>query len=63
MDANNRNTNGKKITCDMKLCELPLAMAYVPFQKWCDIYNIDCALTKGTLFAQLDLPFMGKGAV
>ncbi len=36
---------------------LPLAMAYVPRQKWRNAYSPDEALARGTLFAELDLPF------
>lgn len=39
---------------------LPLAMAYVPVQAWRDIYEDGKALMRGTVFAQLDLPFGGK---
>ena len=38
---------------------LPLAMAYVPMQKWKTIYNNDVALNRGTIFPELDLPFLG----
>ncbi len=42
--------------------ELSLAMAYVPFQQWCDsIYTADKALCQGTLFPKLDLPFTQGG--
>lgn len=37
----------------------PLAMAYVPIQKWKNIYANDVALDRGTIFADLDLPFLG----
>ncbi|MDO4318895.1 MAG: spore coat associated protein CotJA, partial [Lachnospiraceae bacterium] len=37
-----------------------LAMAYVPWQKFEDLYPNDAALSKGTLFCQLDLPFRGR---
>ncbi|HRR77944.1 MAG: spore coat associated protein CotJA [Ruminococcus sp.] len=37
----------------------PLAMAYVPYQQWGDVYDDDKALTQGTLFPELDLPFKG----
>ena len=56
--------------CDIKCCkqneELPgslsYAMAYVPFQQWCDdIYTADKALCHGTLFPALDLPFTQVG--
>ena len=45
------------------LSKMPIAMAYVPFQQWRDIYNLDYALERGTIFKELDLPFCGKGAV
>ena len=38
-----------------------LAMAYVPMQKFGALYNNDDALCAGTLFADLDKPFCGKG--
>ena len=44
---------------DMFEC-LPIAMAYVPWQKWKKIYSEDVALTRGTLFPELDLPFLGE---
>lgn len=37
----------------------PLAMAYVPFQQWGQVYDDSEALCKGTLFPELDLPFTG----
>lgn len=40
---------------------VPLAMAYVPWQQWGETYSDDEALSKGTLFPQLDLPFIGGG--
>ncbi len=38
-----------------------LAMAYVPMQKFCSLYNNDDALSVGTLFADLDKPFCPRG--
>ena len=38
----------------------PLGMAYVPMQKFKDIYDLDVALARGTIFAQLDKPFLGR---
>lgn len=35
-----------------------LAMAYVPFQQWEDVYSCEKALSRGTLFPCLDKPFM-----
>lgn len=40
-----------------ELQELPLAMAYVPIQAWGDTYSSCRALSRGTLFPILDLPF------
>ena len=36
----------------------PLAMVYSPIQEWKEIYDLDTALQKGTLFSELDLPFV-----
>lgn len=41
----------------------PLAMAYVPFQQWETPYAENIALCRGTIFPQLDLPFIGEEAV
>ena len=38
---------------------LPLAMAYVPPQKWTIVYDNAEALRRGTIFPALDLPFEG----
>jgi hypothetical protein len=42
---------------------MPLAMAYVPMQKWKTVYANDVALNRGTLFPELDLPFTGRGGM
>lgn len=38
----------------------PLAMAYVPYQQWGEVYDSSDALENGTLFPELNYPF-GKG--
>jgi len=38
----------------------PLAMVYSPIQNWRNIYDNETALMRGTIFEELDLPFMGK---
>ena len=43
--------------------EKALAMAYVPWQTWRDIYECDKGFHCGTIFRELDLPFLGKGGV
>ncbi len=48
---------------DMPLSSMPLAMAYVPMQQWKRLYSEDVALNRGTLFEQLDLPFLGEEVI
>lgn len=43
--------------CDIDMSRFPIGMAYVPWQKWRDIYDADTALKQGTIFKELDLPF------
>jgi hypothetical protein len=38
-----------------------LAMAYVPMQKFNDLYKEDYGFQIGTIFKELDLPFLGIG--
>ena len=40
-----------------------LAMAYVPWQTWRDIYDAEKGFHCGTIFQELNLPFLGKGGV
>ena len=37
----------------------PLAMAYAPLQLWREAYDPEMSLERGTMFAELDLPFKG----
>lgn len=37
-----------------------LAMSYVPYQRFENLYDQSKALSRGTLFACLDLPFYGR---
>lgn len=39
-----------------------LAMAYVEMQKWQELYEPEQGFSRGTIFTQLDLPFVGEGA-
>ncbi|MBQ1275181.1 MAG: spore coat associated protein CotJA [Cellulosilyticum sp.] len=45
----------EKIDCNME--NMPIAMAYVPWQQWRMIYEPKEALKRGTIFKELDLPF------
>ena len=42
---------------------LPLAMSYVPFQKWRDLYSAEVGLERGTIFSELDKPFLGRRTI
>lgn len=49
--------------CEKKLCSLPVAMTYTPYQKWNQIYDAAQGLARGTMFPELDLPFCGRELV
>ncbi len=49
MDSSRRDTT-----------ERPLAMAYVPYQEFEELYSDEEALYNGTLFKKLNLPFLGR---
>lgn len=40
--------------------DMTLAMAYVKWQKWQNLYKPDEGFCKGTIFEELDLPFYGR---
>lgn len=40
---------------------MPLAMAYVPWQMWRNIYDAEKGFSCGTIFEELDKPFRGMG--
>lgn len=41
--------------------QFPLAMAYVPFQRWDCLYELPKGFQKGTIFPDLDKPFCCAG--
>ena len=44
------------------LPENPVAgMAYVPYQQYCELYAAEQGLENGTIFPELDKPFLGAG--
>ena len=44
--------------------DTPLAMAYVPFQQWENPLPMAEGFQKGTIFSELDYPFLGcRGVV
>jgi len=44
-----------------QLHHAPLAMAYVPFQMWEELFCPEEALRRGTAFPSLEMPFCPKG--
>ena len=40
----------------------PLASVYAPVQAWRELYDEETALCRGTLFKELEFPFLGGGA-
>lgn len=40
---------------------MPIAMAYVPWQQWRDLYEAEKGFQRGTIFEELDKPFKGIG--
>lgn len=44
-----------------KLSALPIAMAYVPWQEWRALYEVEKGFHRGTIFEELDKPFKGMG--
>lgn len=40
--------------------EFPIAMAYVRWQQWGDLYEPECALCQGTIFKDLNKIFCGE---
>lgn len=45
------------------ISDMPLAMAYVPWQRWQNIYDAEKGFCNGTIFQDLNLPFYGTGGV
>ena len=43
------------------LREYPLAMVYSPLQVWRSVYDLETGFSHGTIFRELDLPFVGCG--
>lgn len=57
ISKNNEGINNNRFSKIM-LKNLPLTMAYVPFQQIDDVYTQEEALKSGTLFPNLDKPFL-----
>lgn len=45
-------------SCMLPLGMLPLGMSYVPMQKWSQPSPLEVGFRRGTMFQELDLPFL-----
>ena len=39
--------------------DYPLASVFAPLQSWKELYDAETGLSRGTIFKELDLPFLG----
>lgn len=46
----------------MNLSQKPLAMAYIPWQKFENVMDAGCGFEQGTIFEDLIFPFIGSQA-
>lgn len=44
-----------------ELSSMPIAMAYVPWQEWQNIFEVEKGFRCGTIFEELNKPFRGIG--
>ena len=54
------NNRTRRSIEDDPLSNMAIAMAYVPWQVWRNLYDMDKALKVGTIFEDLDKPFLGR---
>ena len=59
-DMTENGENGQTAPFSSCLNACSLAMVYSPEQEWKDLFPVGKALGKGTLFQELDKPFLGK---
>lgn len=62
-DYQNSNASCPAGYCEDPLRGMALAIAYVPWQRWNQTYDLEKALQVGTIFPDLDKPFLGKRGV
>lgn len=62
-DSSNANINTPQNGCNISRFpeNTPIAMSYTPMQQWGSVYPEDEALSVGTIFPELNLPFMPEG--
>lgn len=53
--------SGNPLIPNTKPGQMPIGMAYVPWQRWSHTYSVEQGFARGTIFPELDLPFvMGR---
>ena len=55
--------NWSKDSYSEPICDMPVAMAYVPWQHYSQTYELCKALQVGTIFPELNKPFCGKRGI
>lgn len=60
MDVSMPEPNCGQRLNDTPLADLPLTMAYVPMQRYTQVYDMEKGLCVGTIFPELDKPFLGR---
>ena len=60
VDGNVAVCGSENCTPERTLTGMPLAMAYVPWQSFGNLYPLNQALQRGTLFQELNLDFLGR---
>ena len=53
-----QNCEGCKVTPQTEVDNLPLTMVYSPMQEYKCLYDWEASLHRGTLFEELDKPFL-----
>lgn len=63
MQRNDYRQPAMNVCCDHDdvLEGMPLAMAYVPWQIWRNLYDVEKGFSCGTIFEELNKPFRGSG--
>lgn len=59
--SNNTGNDRSRREQSFGLVGYPLGNVYAPIQEFTSLYEIDKALVRGTIFSELDLPFVCGG--
>lgn len=62
-DSGNGEASGGASKHQWGLVNYPLASVYAPMQEWQNLYDNETGLSRGTIFKELEKPFLGAGGV